>query len=115
MFNLIIYIHPEIIAALTELDQYYSAPNAITLYNTEKLLNYIEDINLEKPNRFIPTPAQSLYLLRSIDDWELPIECKKNGPILYTFCKSGLEKAWGNYSLNKFIPQLEKYLLSGLG
>ena len=37
----------------------------------------------------------------------------KNGKILYTFRKGGYEKASGSYPLDKFIPQLERYLLIG--
>ena len=107
-------MHPQIVAALTEVDQHYPVPNAITLQNSEKVLNYIEDINLERPGRFIPTPAQSLYLLWSVDDWEFHIECIKNGNVVYKFCQAGSEKASGNYMIDEFISQLEKYLLLGV-
>jgi hypothetical protein len=110
-----LFMHPEIKAALTKADKKYPAPGAITLRNAEKLLNYIEDINLERPGKFMPTPSQSLYILWSVEDWEFHMECIKNGSILYMFCKDGCEKARGTYPVDKFIPQLERYLLMGIG
>jgi hypothetical protein len=107
-------MHPEIEAALTETEYHYPAPNAITLQNAEKLLNYIEDINLENTSRFLPTPSQSLYILWSVEDWEFHMECVKNGSILYTFRKAGHEEARGAYPLDQFLSQLERYLLIGM-
>ena len=106
-------MHPEIEEALNNAGPEFHIPNAITLKNAEKLLNYIEDINLERTGKFEPTPADSLYMLWNVDDWEFHIECLKNGKILYTFRKGGYEKASGSYPLDKFIPQLERYLLIG--
>jgi hypothetical protein len=107
-------MHPEIESALVNASYKYPALSAITLKNAEKLMNYIDDINLERPERFMPTPAQSLYILWSVEDWEFHMECVKNGSILYTFRKGGLEEASGNYSVDEFIPQLERYLLLGI-
>src|SRR5258708_37204074 len=108
-------MHPEIQAALTGAEYNFPAPNAITLQNAEKLLNYIEDINLERTSRCMPTPSQSLYILWSVEDWEFHMECIKNGRVLYTFRKGGREEAKGSYLLDQFIPQLERYLLIGIG
>ncbi len=107
-------MHPEIEAALTNVDHEYPTLTDITLTNAEKLLNYIEDINLERPERFVPTPSQSLYILWSVEDWEFHMECIKNGSILYTFRKGGFEEASGNNTVEDFIPQLERYLLLGM-
>jgi hypothetical protein len=108
-------MHPEIEAALTKVDQEHPIPNAITLQTAEKLLNYMEDINLERTGKFVPTPSQGLYILWSVEDWEFHMECIKNGRILYTFRKGGFEEASGSYSVDEFIPQLERYLLKGVG
>jgi hypothetical protein len=89
-------------------------PSATTLRSAEKLLNYIKDINLERPGNFLPTPAKSLYILWSVQDWEFHMECIKNGRIIYMFCKNGFEKARGSDPVDKFIPQLEKYLIEGV-
>ena len=107
-------MHPEIKAALTKVDKTHPAPNAIALKSSEKLLHYIEDINLERTGKFEPTPSQSLYILWNVQDWEFHMECIKNGSILYMFCKDGCEKARGSYSVDEFIPQLERYLLMGV-
>ena len=108
-------MHPEIQAALTQVSKKYPAPNAITLRSAEKLLNYIEDINLERTGQFVPTASQSLYMLWSVEDWEFHMECIKNGSILFTFRKGGNEEAHGSYPVDKFIAQLEMYLLKGMG
>ena len=107
-------MHPEIEAALTVVSKKYPAPNAITLQSAEKLLNYIEDINLERTGKFVPTASQSLYMLWSVEDWEFHMECIKNGSILYNFRKGGNEEASGSYPVDKFIAQLERYLLIGV-
>jgi len=107
-------MHPEIEAALTVAEYYYTAPNAIALQNAEKLLNYIEDINLERTGKFVPTQSQGLYMLWSIEDWEFHMECIKNGNILYAFVKNGCKEASGSYPIDEFIPQLERYLLIGV-
>ena len=108
-------MHPVIAAVLSETEYDFPAPNAITLQNAEKLLNYIEDINLERTSRLVPTPSQSLYILWSVEDWEFHMECLKTGSILYTFSKRGHEEARGSYPLDQFLPQLERYLLMGVG
>jgi hypothetical protein len=107
-------MHPEIEEVLNNLYQDQLVPNNITLANAEKVLNYIEDINLERTGKFELTPAESLYLLWDIEDWDLHIECLSNGKILYTFRKSGFAKACGSVTINEFIPFLEKYLLMGI-
>jgi hypothetical protein len=107
-------MHPEIEAALTVAEHSFPVLSAITLQNAEKLLNYIEDINLERTGKFVPTPSQSLYILWNVEDWEFHIECIKNGSIVYTFCKDGNEEVSGADSLDQFIPQLERYLLKGV-
>ena len=106
-------MHPEIVAVLNDLDQECSV-TPITLRNAERVLNYIEDIILERTGKFEVTPAESLYLLWNIADWELHIECLKNGRILYTFRKSGYGKACGSLGIGEFIPYLERYLLTGI-
>jgi len=95
----------------TKADREYPYPNAVTLQSAEKLLQYIQDINLEGPGKFLPTPSDSLYLLWNVEDWEFHIECIKNGNIIYTFSKDGRKEASGSYPVDEFIPQLEKYLL----
>ena len=107
-------MHPELEAAIIKADHKYPALTAITLRNTEKLLNYIDDINLERPEKFVPTKSQSMYILWSVEDWEFHMECIKNGSILYTFRKGGFEEASGSYPVEEFIPQLERYLLMGM-
>jgi len=98
-------------AFFTKADREYPYPNAVALQNAERLLNYIQDINLEGPDKFVPTPSDSLYLLWSVEEWQFHIECIKNGSILYTFSRGGHKEASGSYTLDEFIPQLEKYLL----
>lgn len=108
-------MHPQIEAVLTKVSREYPIPNAVTLRNAERLLNYIDDINVDRPRKFEPTPSQSLYILWNVEDWEFHIECIKNGRVIYFFCKDGYEEASGSDSVDEFIPQLEKYLLKGVG
>ncbi|MDB5017983.1 MAG: hypothetical protein JWQ84_2815 [Mucilaginibacter sp.] len=103
-------MHSEIEAALNNSDQEFLVPN-VTLQNAEKLLHYIEDLNLERSGIFELTAAESLYLLWVVADWELNIECLKNGRILFTFRKGRIAKACGTFSIDEFIPYLEDYLL----
>ena len=95
----------------TKADREYPYPNAVALQSAERLLNYIHDINLEGPGKFVPTPSDSLYLLWNVEKWEFHIECIKNGTILYTFSKGGRKEVSGSYPVDEFIPLLEKYLL----
>jgi hypothetical protein len=105
-------MHAEIKAVLNDLNRAYPAPNTVTLQSAEMVLNYIEDINLERTNKFELTPAESLYLLWTVENWEFHIECLSNGCILYTFRKGGYRKCYGSISINEFIPLLENYLLT---
>jgi hypothetical protein len=107
-------MHPEIKAALSKANQKYAAPDAIALQSAEKLLHYIDDVNLERTGKFTPTPVQSLFVLWNVEDWEFHMECIRNGSVLYTFSQAGIEKASGSYPVDEFIPQLEQYLLIGV-
>jgi glutathionylspermidine synthase len=107
-------MHPEIKAALNKANQKYPAPDAVTLQSAEKLLHYIDDINLERTGKFTPTPSQSLFVVWNVEDWEFHMECTRNGSVLYTFSQAGIEKASGSYPVDEFIPQLERYLLLGV-
>jgi hypothetical protein len=104
-------MHPHITAVLNSASPYTPAPSDIAQSSAEKVLNYIEDINLEKNIRFRPTPSGSLFLAWFIGDWEYDMECVKNGYIIYSFTKCGYEKASGCELFDDFIPQFEKYLL----
>ena len=90
---------------------YTPKPNDIASDNAEKVLNYIEDINLEHNLMFRPTAAGSLAIAWKIGDWEYQMECVRNGYIIYTFTKCEYEKASGCVLFDDFIPQFEKYLL----
>lgn len=105
------YTHPEIEDLLNSTGPEFFIPNTAMLQNAEKLLNYIDDINLERTGKFEPTPAESLYLLWNAGDLEFHFECLKNGRILYTFRKDGYGKASGSSFIDEFIPMLENYLL----
>jgi hypothetical protein len=104
-------MHPQIAAVMNSAHPYLSQPNEIARSNAEKVLNYIEDINLEKNIYFRPTLSGSLFFAWSIGDWEYDMECVKNGYIIYSFTKCGYEKASGCARFDEFIPQFEKYLL----
>ncbi|HTD99617.1 MAG TPA: hypothetical protein VK668_10025 [Mucilaginibacter sp.] len=104
-------MHPHITAVLSRTNPYSPKPNDIAQDNAEKVLNYIEDINLEKILRFRPTLAGSLFIAWKIGDWEYQMECVKNGYIIYSFTKGGYEKTSGCVLFDDFIPQFEKYLL----
>jgi hypothetical protein len=107
-------MHPEIKAALSCTCKKYPAPNTVALQSAEKLLNYIEDINLERSGKFVPTATESLYMLWNVEDWEFHMECAKNGRVIYNFCKSGNERASGSQPVDKFINYLQGYLLMGV-
>jgi len=104
-------MHPQITAVINSTRPYTTIPNDIAQSNAERVLNYIDDINLEKNIRFRPTSAGSLFMAWNIGDWEYDMECVKNGYIIYTFTKDGYQKASGCELFDDFIPQFEKYLL----
>lgn len=104
-------MHPQITAVLNHTGYYSSRPNDIARDNAEKVLNYIEDINLERDVRFRPTSYGSLSIAWKIGEWEYQMECVKNGYIIYSFTKGEYEKASGCELFDDFIPQFEKYLL----
>jgi hypothetical protein len=104
-------MHPHITAVLNKANPYNPKPNDVAQSNAERVLNYIEDINLEKNIRFKPTSSGSLFIGWHIGEWEYQMECAKNGYIIYTFTKEGYEKASGCELFDDFIPQFEKYLL----
>ncbi|HVW98622.1 MAG TPA: hypothetical protein VHA56_21825 [Mucilaginibacter sp.] len=107
-------MHPEIEDILNNRNPELFAPNRVMLKNAEAILNYIDDINLERADRFELTPADSLCLLWDTEDLEFHLECLKDGRILYTFRKGGYGKANGCVSLDKFIPLLQDYLLMSI-
>jgi hypothetical protein len=107
-------MHPEIEAVLKNAGNEDNTLNDITIANAEKLLNYIEDINLQRTGKFELTPADSLYLLWQIDNMEIHMECLSNGKVLYTFRNKGRSNASGISPVDEFIYLLEKYLLTGI-
>jgi hypothetical protein len=108
---LLFKMHPQITAVLDKAYPYNPKPNDIAQDNAEKLLNYIEDINLEQDVLFRPTPSASLSIACKIGDWVYQMECVKNGYIIYSFTKCEYEKTSGCELFDDFIPQFEKYLL----
>ena len=104
-------MHPQIIAAIKRASPYSPKPNDIAQHNAEKVLNYIEDINLERNVKFGPTLSAGLFIEWNIGDWEYQMDCVKNGYIIYSFSKGGYQKASGCELFDDFIPQFEKYLL----
>src|SRR5579872_5038029 len=104
-------MHPHIAALAGNKNPYAQAPDEIAQKNAEKVLNYIDDLNLERKIRFRPTQPGSLFMAWNIGDWEYDMECVKNGYIIFTFTKNGYEKASGCELFDDFIPQFEKYLL----
>lgn len=108
------YAHPEIEALFNVVDPEFFTPNAAMLQTAEALLNYIDDINLERSSTFEPTPAESLYLVWNAEDLEFHLECLADGRILYTFRKGGYGKANGCVAIDKFIPLLQDYLLMSI-
>ena len=104
-------MHPELIEILSNSDWSTFPVNSAILQNADSILNYIEDINLERTGKFEFTPAESLYLLWNVQDWDFHIECLNNGKILYTFRKNGYGKTFGSTTIDEFILLLEKYLL----
>ena len=104
-------MHPQIAEVLNKANPYSPKPNDIAQNNAEKVLNYIEDINLERDVIFRPTLSGSFSIAWKIGDWEYQMECVKNGYIIYFFTKGEYEKASGCELFDDFIPQFEKYLL----
>jgi hypothetical protein len=107
-------MHPEIEAAIIDVEHNHPDLNAVTLHNAELLLTYIEDLNLARTGIFMPTPAQSLYIMWSVNSWEFHMECIKSGNILYAFNHAGKEEISGTKPVDEFILQLETYLLKSM-
>jgi hypothetical protein len=105
-------MHPEIKAILNYSGKGYPILNTVTLQNADRILNYIDDINLERTTKFELTVADSLYLLWNVANWEFHIECLKGGRILYTFRKGTVGKSCGSMPIDEFIIHLQKYLLA---
>lgn len=104
-------MHPQITDAVSKASLYNLRLSDVAQKNAEKLLNYIEDINLEKNVRFRPTSSGGLFVSWVIGNWEYQMECAKNGYIIYAFTESDYQKATGCLLFDDFIPQFEKYLL----
>ena len=104
-------MHPQITAVVNNVAPYSPVPNYVAQYNAEKVLTYIDDLNLERDIRFRSTSAGSFFMAWTVGDWEYDMECVKNGYIVYMFTKNGYEKASGCELFDDFIPQFEKYLL----
>jgi hypothetical protein len=107
-------MHPEFKAALAIAVDGYPGLDAIALENSEKLLEYISDINLIGPDQFMPTPSHGLYIHWSVYDWEFHMECARSGAILYTFSRGAMEAESGEYPVDEFISRLEMFLLNGM-
>jgi len=107
-------MHPEIEEILMNFDFENPLPEAFVLQNAEQILNYMDDINIERTSKFEYTPAESLYILWNVEGLEFHIECLKSGAILYTFRSYQFGKAFGSDTIDKFIPRLESYLLAGM-
>src|SRR3569833_2375578 len=108
------YTHPEIEELLNSGSPFYFTPNAAMLQNAEMLLNYIDDINLERTGTFEFTPSESLYLVWNAEDLEFHLECLNDGRILYTFRKGGYGRANGCLAIVKFLPLFQDYLLMSI-
>ncbi|MBB3055321.1 hypothetical protein [Mucilaginibacter gotjawali] len=89
-------------------------PKAFVLQNVERILNYMDDINIERKSKFEYTPAESFYILWEVEGLEFHIESLKNGLILYTFRNKAFGNVFGTETISKFIPRLESYLLAGM-
>jgi len=89
-------------------------PNMHVLGNADILLNYFDDINVQRKSRFEKTAAESLYILWEVENLECHIECLPTGEILYTFRKDGIGKAHGRRRIIEFIIQMEQYLLMSI-
>ncbi len=107
-------MHPEIENILNNLGPEYPVPASVMLQNAERILNYMDDIYLERTGKFEHTPAESLYIMWTLEGLEFHIECLKNGRILYTFRKGLSGKAFGSVTIDRFMLRLEGYLLAGI-
>jgi hypothetical protein len=107
-------MHPEIEEIVNNLNAECAVPEPIVLENAARILNYMDDINVERANKFEYTPAESLYICWMVEDLEFHIECLKNGRILYTFRKPEYYKAFGADPIDQFMRRLENYLLAGI-
>ncbi|HAL81566.1 MAG TPA: hypothetical protein DCO83_04475 [Mucilaginibacter sp.] len=107
-------MHREIEDILINLDFEYPFPSPAAMQNAERILDYMDDIYVERTGKFEYTPAESLYIIWNVEDLEFHIECLKNGRILYTFRKNGIGKAFGTDTIWHFIMRMESYLLSGI-
>lgn len=107
-------MHPEIDDILHNSDLEYPVPSPAVLNNAERILNYMDDIYVERVGRFEHTPAESLYIMWSVEGLEFHIECLKNSQILYTFRKGCHGRLHGSCSIDEFIPLLQGYLLAGI-
>lgn len=105
------FVHPEIEEIINSVGLKYFVPNQHMLRNAGKVLDYIDDINIERVGKFELTPADSLYLQWNLENLEFYFECLSNGNILYTFRKDGLGKASGSSKIEEFIPMLQNFLL----
>ena len=110
-------MHPEIAAAYTVTKIYPELPalNGITMQNAARVLDYIEDLNLERNGKFTPTLTKSLYMQWNVEDWEFHMECVQNGSIYYSFCKPDAEAVTGNNTVDEFITRLQNFLLQHMG
>ncbi len=107
-------MHPEIDEILHNLDLEYPVPSPAVLNNAERILNYMDDIYVKRVGKFEHTPAESLYIMWSMEGLEFHIECLKNGLILYTFRKGSLGRLYGSCTIDEFIFLLQSYLLAGI-
>jgi hypothetical protein len=107
-------MHPEIDEILNNLDLEYPVPSPFVLKNAERILNYMDDINIERTGKFEHTPAESLYIFWNVEGLDFHIECLKNGAIRYTFRKGLLGNSYGTETIDEFIPILQNYLLAGI-
>lgn len=105
-------MHPQVTAALSRAIPGNPKPNGIAQQNAERLLYYMEDINLEGDITFKPTPSGSLFISWQVADWEFQMECVKNGYIIFIFSRYGYQRMSGCERYDDFIPQFEKYLLT---
>jgi hypothetical protein len=107
-------MHPEIDEILNNLDLEYPVPSRAVLNNAERILNYMDDIYVERRGKFEHTPAESLYIMWAVEGLEFHIECLKNGLIQYTFRRGRLGKLYGSGTIQEFMPLLQGYLLAGI-
>jgi hypothetical protein len=106
--------HPEIEEILESLGPERPVPAAAVLQNAARILNYMDDINVERKSKFEYTAAESLYILWEVEGMEFHIECRNDDRIFYTFRKATFYKTFGSDQINQFIPRLESYLLAGM-